>query len=798
MSDIPPGDTNLLWIRSRGTCAHPDCGATLVELDGDRWVTLAERAHIRSAKIDGPRYEATYQNPNGYENLILLCRRHHRLIDAQPDLYPTELLDQWKRNHEDYAAPVLTIAPPPEGSLYRRRLDLYVSLEASIEQHGTVALVGISGIGKSQLAGDYFRSSVDSYSVRAWIRAESKAIMLQDFALLGHYVGLAEMANEPIDVYCARIREALALHPGWLVVFDGATDEASVTDVMPVGLGHVILTSQSQSWMRPTVLKAPDLTTEEALAILDADREFSGLDPQGREAAAELAGGVPLCLAQLMSYQSATGMGAQQVVELFRDRRAQLLERGAPPDHSSLQTALVAAFEALSPAARDLLGALAYLAADPLPTPTHQRELSGPEAASGISPVFTSRLQLEDAVAILRNFSLVERDQHRISVHSLVQEFVRGQHSDDDARTGKMMALLLVGEALPERADREDLVNDALVLLPHAKALVGHLARVHGTGVLLAHILNRLAPAYGLIGDHSTEAVELARALDLLESDTAGQELSLRAAILNNLSNCRSHVGQLDEAIALASEAVTIKRSIGASPDSLAISLGAYGTHLESDGRLAEALAAHQEATGLLESQPGRLLAEAEIDQAGVLLALDQPDESHSMLLKALEHAESDDSAWSERSAAHLGLSVLIEAKGDVLGALQEVERAVEAACVFDRPSSARAKALARRGRYLDILGRTPEAIQDLHTAAEMFEASGGRGLDYATTLGNLGGALVRLGIEANEPVTSGDGMVRLRESWMLIQQLVPVGHPAVDIAEQMMREAQLSLLDIP
>ncbi|WP_190813524.1 HNH endonuclease [Saccharopolyspora pogona] len=42
-------------------------------------------AHIRSGRDDGPRYVEGYDRVRELENLLLLCRKHHRLVDDHPD-----------------------------------------------------------------------------------------------------------------------------------------------------------------------------------------------------------------------------------------------------------------------------------------------------------------------------------------------------------------------------------------------------------------------------------------------------------------------------------------------------------------------------------------------------------------------------------------------------------------------------------------------------------------------------------------------------------------------------------------
>ena len=58
--------------------------------------------HIFSVSEDGPRGRAglTEKQLNSVDNLILLCRDHHSIIDGQHESYPASLLTKWKRDHE--------------------------------------------------------------------------------------------------------------------------------------------------------------------------------------------------------------------------------------------------------------------------------------------------------------------------------------------------------------------------------------------------------------------------------------------------------------------------------------------------------------------------------------------------------------------------------------------------------------------------------------------------------------------------------------------------------------------------
>lgn len=91
-----------LFALSGNICAYPGCSLAIVESVG---TVTGEVCHIHARREGGPRYEAsqTEADRNGFDNLILLCRQHHKVIDSQPDLYTAEALQEMKAIHEDVA-----------------------------------------------------------------------------------------------------------------------------------------------------------------------------------------------------------------------------------------------------------------------------------------------------------------------------------------------------------------------------------------------------------------------------------------------------------------------------------------------------------------------------------------------------------------------------------------------------------------------------------------------------------------------------------------------------------------------
>lgn len=97
-----------LWGRSAGRCAFPGCGKDCLEfIVANSPVVIGEMAHVIAKKPNGPRGRPE-SGEDTYENLVLMCPTHHRLIDKAPEgIYPEELLFEWKEIHETRVSELL-------------------------------------------------------------------------------------------------------------------------------------------------------------------------------------------------------------------------------------------------------------------------------------------------------------------------------------------------------------------------------------------------------------------------------------------------------------------------------------------------------------------------------------------------------------------------------------------------------------------------------------------------------------------------------------------------------------------
>lgn len=98
--------SKMLWGRSASRCNFPGCKRQLVmdATETDDESLVGQECHIVARKKTGPRGKSTLNQKqrDKYDNLILMCNVHHKLIDDQPDTYTIDKLKEIKKNHEEW------------------------------------------------------------------------------------------------------------------------------------------------------------------------------------------------------------------------------------------------------------------------------------------------------------------------------------------------------------------------------------------------------------------------------------------------------------------------------------------------------------------------------------------------------------------------------------------------------------------------------------------------------------------------------------------------------------------------
>jgi hypothetical protein len=343
----------------------------------------------------------------------------------------------------------------------------------------TVSLCGLGGAGKTSVAVEYAYRHLAEVGVAWQLAAEDATVLAAGFGELAAQLGVRGLADARDPV--TSVHAVLARFPlPWLMLFDNAADLPSVAAFLPpAGPGRLLITSQNPNWPGQA-LDVPVLDREVAAGFL-----VSRTGDSDRMAARDLAGvlgGLPLALEQAAAYIQATGASLAWYLDVFRDRRADLLARGEPAGHPTHVVATLGLalshLEADAPTAVALLRLLSCLAPEPVPLSllfayAQVAEELTPGVTDAFGALLGDQVAMGDAVAALRRYSLVTpAGDGLVSVHRLVQTITLGQLPTAQAREWEQAAAALVAAAVPADTELPTTWPVCAVLLPHARAVL--------------------------------------------------------------------------------------------------------------------------------------------------------------------------------------------------------------------------------------------------------------------------------------------------------------------------------------
>lgn len=206
---ISDKDRKRLWAKSGNRCAI--CQKELVMTNENKSdFNIGEECHIVSSKPSGPRHEDGWENYDVYENLILLCRNHHKTIDDSSNLliFPKERLIEIKNNHESWVKEKLSNKVAED----RVELVLYGSQLASIIS-GAYALErtndNISNKEEAEYIGSIWQTLMvymDIYSDLEPYQQTQEEYSLQEL--------LNEMSEKGYFIYGARVTRIMKYNNG--------------------------------------------------------------------------------------------------------------------------------------------------------------------------------------------------------------------------------------------------------------------------------------------------------------------------------------------------------------------------------------------------------------------------------------------------------------------------------------------------------------------------------------------------------------------------------------------------------
>jgi hypothetical protein len=112
---------------------------------------------------------------------------------------------------------------------------------------GAVALHGLGGVGKSQLALEYAYQFARGYDIVCWVPAGDPGSIRSRLDVLARRLGVPDAV--PSEEVVAALWDVLRQRYRWLLIYDDAEDPREVGRYWPRGgAGHVLVTSRNPNW----------------------------------------------------------------------------------------------------------------------------------------------------------------------------------------------------------------------------------------------------------------------------------------------------------------------------------------------------------------------------------------------------------------------------------------------------------------------------------------------------------------------------------------------------------------------
>jgi len=421
--------------------------------------------------------EARLEQPFSERSIVDLTRRDQ--TQATEELlkalgHPPKLADKLGASEPRYPR---TIPPvwhvPTRNASFIGRNEILEKLHDKLIGTSTpvvlpVALHGLGGVGKTQVAQEYAHRFMADYDVVWWVPTEQPDLINPNLADLAPH--LLIRPADSTDETAKLVREALRRgrpYDRWLLIFDNADEPADVKEFFPGGPGHVIVTSRNPTWSDVAEpLEIEVFSRAESLAYLQ--RRVPSLSEADATLVAHELGDLPLAIEQAGAWLSTTALPAAQYIAELQEQFAATMDLSRAASYpTSVAVTYRLSFERLkrqSPAAARLLELCACFAPDPISLTL----LNSDEMISSLIP-YDKRLKAARSVLGLlitdiTRYSLakVDRDvgSNSIQMHRLIQLAILDQMPSEQYREERKHEVhMVLAGARPRQGDTDDPAN---------------------------------------------------------------------------------------------------------------------------------------------------------------------------------------------------------------------------------------------------------------------------------------------------------------------------------------------------
>jgi len=504
-----------------------------------------------------------------------------------------------------------------------------------------LAITGLGGVGKTQIAIEYAYRYRREYQNVLWVSATNIDTLVTSFLTLATLLHLPERDEQDQSIIIIAIKQWLATHSDWLLIIDNVNDLDILQNFLPspeILNCHILLTTRVFATSRIAAsISVEKMTQEEGIllllrrsGILAQNAPLSNVtevDQSSARAICTQLDGLPLALDQAGAYVEETAYSLSNYLDLYQAQRIALLrERGSfTLDHpESVATTFSLAFQRVEISnshSAEILRLCAFLSADAIPEEifTDYTPKLNPE----LQPIVANQIELNGAIKVLLNFSLIRRnsDIKTLTIHKLVQAVVKDEMEQRIQRQWAERTVRFVSSSFPFAIPQ--LWEVCQRFLPHAYICEKLIEQWQIERIEAAGLLYRMGRYLEQRAQYRQAELLYQKALTVREKvkgpedfdSSKERDLSI-ATILNSLADVYREQGKYAQAVQMYERVLDIRKNILGSENSLvAISLKnlantyhSRGKYIQAETQFRQALRIQEKALGSMHHEVGAIL----------------------------------------------------------------------------------------------------------------------------------------------------------------------------------------------
>ena len=342
--------------------------------------------------------------------------------------------------------------------LQRLRKDLQGQSTASANP---LTILGLSGVGKTQVALEYAHRFQSEYDVVWWMNCGQSQYVDASLADLGQRMratfstslpeegGVTEVAQQVLELLSEGRPDQR-----WLLIYDNAEDIKEVEPLLPDGGGHILITSRNAGWKE--LGSSAELEVFAREDSIDHLRwRMSEITDAEADQVARVLGDMPLAVAAAGALIAEIGISVSEYLRQLELQPAMVLPEGHllhdyPPAVAKAWNLSLDQLQEKSPPAARLLEICAMMAQDISLGLINGQAMA--DTLKEFDPTISERAMIDRLIRQIDLFALIKFDPNaeHIQVHTVVQAVVFERMAEEDRETARRAVHRAVSAARPD------------------------------------------------------------------------------------------------------------------------------------------------------------------------------------------------------------------------------------------------------------------------------------------------------------------------------------------------------------